>query len=526
MHFSTVLTDRRALLACFSVGLFIRLIPELLAFPHPIGFDTIRDAVMIKNGLIWSSWSTFFSSTWLLYGFLVPIYQLSGIDALMLLKISAPVLYGLSVAGVFWFTREELNWNLQSGLLASGFFVLQLASLRISWDLLRNTLGMGLLLFTLPLIRRIESKSGFFFFVLLSLLTVFAHEYSAVILLAILAILMIRYLTKTQRIGEFKRLLAASSPAFIVFLIGIFFRVFPTGYSVVTNILGSGDAVNAGLGKLASGNVVNAGLRESFFLVNYFGVKSSLDYYPSYGYLALNVVVLFVLLYVSYLFLVCKGFFRNGMLDTWTALLLVGSFCCLVFPFCAVQYWHRWMFMLAYPFTFYAINALNRFSAKHSGAQPAPRILSRKLMGFLLATCLLGSVYLATPVLMSTLNVGVFSIPFVYKYFSSSPTVPYQDVDGVVQAMEWLNKNMSNSSCVILHQAFLFWGELHLDKSHTIVAFESDFNAGLAVASKNGFTYTYSVWWNQNIGWYDITIPSCFVRVKDFGRISVYEHTA
>jgi hypothetical protein len=72
----------------------------------------------------------------------------------------------------------------------------------------------------------------------------------------------------------------------------------------------------------------------------------------------------------------------------------------------------------------------------------------------------------------------------------------------------------------------LFWGELHLDKSHTIVAFESDFNAGLAVASKNGFTYTYSVWWNQNIGWYDITIPSCFVRVKDFGRISVYEHTA
>jgi hypothetical protein len=321
-------------------------------------------------------------------------------------------------------------------------------------------------------------------------------------------------------------LLAASSPAFIVFLIGIFFRVFPAGYSVVTNILGSGDAVNAGLGKLASGNVVNAGLRESFFLVDYFGVKSSLDYYPSYGYLALNVVVLFVLLYVSYLFLVWKGFFRNGMLDTWTALLLVGSFCCLVFPFCAVQYWHRWMFMLAYPFTFYAINALNRFSAKHSGAQLAPRILSRKLMGFLLATCLLGSVYLATPVLMSTLNVGVFSIPFVYKYFSSSPTVPYQDVDGVVQAMEWLNKNMSNSSCVILHQAFLFWGELHLDKSHTIVAFESDFNAGLAVASKNGFTYTYSVWWNQNIGWYDITIPSCFVRVKDFGRISVYEHLA
>jgi hypothetical protein len=417
----------------------------------------------------------------------------------------------LSVAGVFWFTRKELNWNVQSGLLASVFFVLQLSSLRISWDLLRNTLGMGLLLFTLPLIRRIDSKSGLFCFALLSLLTIFAHEYSAVILSAILVVFLVRYLTKGQRIGECKRLLAASSPALTVFLVGIFLRMFFAGYSVVTNIPGSGDFINAGLGE---------------FLVNYFGVKSSLDYYPSYGYLALNVVVLFVLLYLSYLFLVWKGFFRNEVLDTWTVLLLIGSFGCLVFPLCALQYWHRWMFMLAYPFTFYAINALNRFSAKHSSAQSAPGILSRKVMGFLLATSLLGSVYLATPVLMSTSNVGVFSIPLVYRYFSSSPTVPYQDVDGVVQAMEWLNEHMSNDSCVILHHAFLFWGELYLDKSHVIFTFESDFDAGLAIASNNGFTNTYSVWWNQSIGWFGLSIPGSFAKMEDFGRISVYEYTA
>ncbi len=515
LRFNSVLIGNWALLAAFSIGLFARLIPELLAFPNPIGFDTINYAVIIKNSVIWPNWSTFFTSTWLFSALSISLYQLSNVDVFMLLNVLAPVLYGVSVAGVFWVSTKMLDWGTRLSLLASVFFAFQLAPLRISWDLMRNSLGMGLLLFTLPFVRQVASNRGFAMFVLLSLLTVFAHEYSAVILVSIILVLAIRRFLAGREIGETKRLLLASFPALSVFLAGVFLRMFPVGDATATsNVFGSGDASSGGLGRL-------------FFLVNYFDVRSSVDYYSSYGYLALNVIVLFAVLYGSYLFLVWKGFFRNELLDTWTVLLLIGSFGCSIVPFFALEFWHRWMFMLAYPFTFYAVNAVSKFSAKHSDVKfpSAPGVFSRKVLVILLATVMLGTVYLATPVLMSTVNVGVFSIPLVYKYFSCSPTVPYQDVKGMVQAIEWLNTSMSNDSCVVLHHAFLWWGELYLDKSHTIVTFENDFDAGLAVASKKGFVHVYSVWWNQNIGWYGLSIPGCYVRQRVFDRISVYEYT-
>jgi hypothetical protein len=190
-------------------------------------------------------------------------------------------------------------------------------------------------LFTLPFVRQVASNRGFAMFVLLSLLTVFAHEYSAVILVSIILVLAIRRFLAGREIGETKRLLLASFPAFGVFLVGVFLRMFPVGYATATSsVFGSGDASSGVLGRL-------------FFLVNYFDVRSSVDYYSSYGYLALNVIVLFAVLYGSYLFLVWKGFFRNELLDTWTVLLLIGSFGCLIVPFFALELWYRWMFMLA-----------------------------------------------------------------------------------------------------------------------------------------------------------------------------------
>ena len=147
LRFNVLLTASRALSACFAVGLFVRLIPELLAFPLPIGFDTVYYAFAMKSGVVWPNWSTFFTSTWLLSAFTVPLYSLSRVDPFLLLNIVAPLLYGLNVAGIYWFARKALGWNLRMGVLAGVFFAVQLASLRISWDLLENTLGYPILHF-------------------------------------------------------------------------------------------------------------------------------------------------------------------------------------------------------------------------------------------------------------------------------------------------------------------------------------------------------------------------------------------
>jgi len=490
------------------VGFLIRLIPELLAFPHPIGFDTIDYAAVIKGGVIWPHWSSFFTSTWLFNALTVPLHALFGFEPFAILKTVGPLLFALNTAGVYWFSWKLLGWDHRQSLLASIFFSVQIASLRISWDLMRNTLGLGLLLFTLPLIKWLNSKWGIACFSMLSLLTVFAHEYAAVTLFFI--VLGISLWSKLKGAGwvGWKRLLAAVAPALAIFLIGVYLRLYPIRYRVETNVVAAGDVITASVGRL-------------FFLTNYLAVKTSVDWYASYFDLASSVAALFVVLYLSYIFLVWRGFFKNHVLDLWTILLLVGSFSCLIVPFCALQYWHRWMFMLVYPFTFYAANG---FMQCWRGASIHGCFSRRKVSAMFTATFLLGALYLATPVLMSTVNVGLFSLNPVNRYISFAPTVPYQDVEGVEEAMRWLDASMNENDCVLLQHAFLFWGQLYLNRSHTIVHFVSDVDIAVETAYKHGYSGVFFVWWNEPIGWYGLNVPEGFIRVEDFGRISIYKH--
>ena len=508
---SVNLTDSRALIACLSVGFFVRLIPELLAFPLPIGFDTIHYAAAMENGVVLAHWSNFFTSSWLLYAFIVPLHGLLQVDPFLLLKVVAPLLFGLNVAGVYWFSRKMLGWNLRMGVLTGIFFTLQLASLRISWDLLRNTLGLGILLFALSYVKEVNSKRGFAIFASLALLSVFAHEYAAVTLLAVVLGLLVWRLIKRQLDSWSIRLGLAALPALIVFLAGMALRFFPVSYTAETNVIHAGDAVTAKVGGLS-------------FLVDYLHIQSSVDSYTSYSNLALSVGLLFAVLFLPYLLLIVKGFFRNGVLNLWTGLLLVGAFGCLLTPFAALRYWHRWMFMLVYPFTFYAVNGFDRLLSKFREKNPRfPSWFSdRKAATTVLLTFSLGIAYLATPLLMVYANASVPVVTGTYMYFSTSPTVPYEDVDSVVEAMGWLNDNLDAASCVALQHAFLRWGELYLDKSHTIVHFISDVDSAVSSAFSNDFSRVFFVWWNEPIGWYGISVPESFVSVQDFGRISVY----
>ena len=505
------LTDRKALIAVLSLGFLIRLIPELLAFPLPIGFDTIYYAATMKSGVIWAHWSEFFTSTWLLYAFTVPLYSFLQIDPFLLLKIVAPLLFGLNVAGVYWFSRKMLGWNLRMGVLTGVFFALQLASLRISWDLLRNTLGLGILLFALSYVKEVNSKRGFLLFASFALLSVFAHEYAAVTLLVVVLGLLIWRLVKRQLDSTSIRLGLASLPALTVFLVGIGLRFFPISYATETNVISAGDAVPAKVGG-------------SFFLVNYLNIQSSVDSYASYFNLALSVGLLFAVLFLPYFFLVVKGFFSNGVLNLWTGLLVIGAFGCLVTPFVGLKYWHRWMFMLVYPFPFYAVKGFGRLLSKfrEKNLRFPSWFSNRKAASAVLLTFSLAIAYLATPVLMVCASASVPDVTGTYLYFSDSPTVPYEDVNNVIEAMKWLNNNIDAVSCVALQHAFLRWGELYLDKSHIIVHFISDVNSAISTAFSNDFSRVFFVWWNAPIGWYGVSVPESFVSVQTFGRISVY----
>ena len=181
------------------------------------------------------------------------------------------------------------------------------------------------------------------------------------------------------------------------------------------------------------------------------------------------------------------------------------------------------MLMLVYPFTFYAVNGLYRILRNLKGRNDRLANFSRKMVfGAVGITVLLGSVYLATPVLMKTGNAGFFVLPNVSAHFSSAPTVPFEDVNSVVQAMDWLKQRVSNDSCIVLQHAFLTWGQLYLNNSSFIVHFRSDADFAARLALERGFSQVYFVWWNTDIGWYTISGLDHFEQLADFDRISIF----
>jgi len=101
-------------------------------------------------------------------------------------------------------------------------------------------------------------------------------------------------------------------------------------------------------------------------------------------------------------------------------------------------------------------------------------------------------------------------------------SIPLRDVNGVVKALEWLNGQMNDRSAVLLHEALVSWADLYLDKKHVIVYYQMDVEKALWVALKHGFDPIYMVWWNQNIGWYGITVQEHFKYIFSSDRISVF----
>jgi len=498
----------KGLLFSFVLGFLVRLIPEALSFPYPIGFDTIDYAARMKNGIVWYQPRDFFS-TWLLYAILTPLYGVVSGDPFLLLKFVAPLLYALNVCGVYFFARRALDWDVKGSLMAAFFFSFQLAALRVSWDLYRNMLGMAILLFALPWIKKLDSRRSFTWFVLLSLLVVFGHEIAAVIIFAAVLSVIVKTFLKNDK-GKMLRVLAAIAPAATLFLIrvtGAYRLIFPEVH-IETNIISAVQPYER-----------PGGL---FFLVNYLSVASPVHNYATYLDLASSVFLLFVVLYLLCLLLVLVGFFRDRLLDGWTLFLLIGSFSSLIVPFFALDFWDRWMLMLVYPFTFYAVNGIAKILGWQTGGFKTYfkrlKVSKRAVKGILLATVLLGSFFMVMPV-------GLIYSSRICSYFPSTmlqTTVPLQDVEGIVDAMNWLNGHMPDGSCVLVQHPFLSWARLYLDDRNMIVYFVRDVSEALIVALEHGFRPIFLVWWSQDIGWHSLSNPENGTKAFSSGRISVF----
>ena len=505
------LDHKKGLSVAFILGFVVRLVPELLSFPYPIGWDTIFYASRISSGIVFTVGSDLVNS-WLVYGILVSLGNLTRLEPFLILKIFVPLLYGGSAAGMFFVAWKKLDWSIKKCLLVSVLFVFSLAALALSWQFYRNMFGVMALLFALPLIKKDISWKAMGALSVLALFTVWGHELAMASLFFIIFGMLLISVFRKEKISY--KLFVAILPAVLLFM-GNLFWVSPFAVPLNPNLVRVDDSFWAHPGGL-------------FFLTDYLSVKTPIEFYNSYFTLFFDVISLFVILYGLFLPLVGVGYFKDRALNIWTILLLIGALGCLLLPFAALFLWARWMLLLIFPFTFLVANGLCKVAKSIEGIN-VNRFLgwfkvTKKIgYGLVLVSIIVSCLFMVWPLIDG--RYGLIEWGGSFKYFPSTmqtSSVPLRDIEDVVEAYNWLNANMEGDSSLLVHDTFDTWTMLYLHQEHKAFLFDWDLEAATKYTTTMGFNSAYFVWWNEDIGWYNLQISDGWSSVFDSGRISIY----
>jgi len=223
-----------------------------------------------------------------------------------------------------------------------------------------------------------------------------------------------------------------------------------------------------------------------------------------------DVLAIFAICYLPLLPFVAKGFFRDDLLDPMVGWLLIGSFSAIVIPFLAFSGYQRWLMLLVFPFSIYAVKgfeALHLFDARNL----------RKL----------GVVFLAFSVIAAGYSSGAFS----YVWFIGNSWVPpdlvrssieWDEVDELKGVLAWLDENAVSSSSLIVEERFLGWTLIYMNRAYVDVEVTA-YGAGspptstLSKAQEEGFDAYYLIWYTDSN-------PEGFQTIHQEGDLSVFEY--
>lgn len=139
-----------AIIIIFSLGFLVGLLPDLIAYPFPVGYDVVNYYIPITANFD-QHWSKI-SNQFPVYAYLLHIINIAtGLSPYYSVVIFASIMSGVFAISIFFLSRKLLNLPVQYGLLLSVFVMFQVAVLRTIWDLHRDlfTLSLMFIIFSL-----------------------------------------------------------------------------------------------------------------------------------------------------------------------------------------------------------------------------------------------------------------------------------------------------------------------------------------------------------------------------------------
>ena len=150
---SSVNEDRFAIALVFCIGCIVRLLPELLAYPNPIGYDVVNYYIPITTNYA-NHWPQISSEFPLYVSILHAVHIITGINAYPIVVGSAIVIFGFFTVSIFLIARRLLKIDIKFALFITAFVIFQMAVLRTTWDLHRDVLAISMMFCVFVLINK------------------------------------------------------------------------------------------------------------------------------------------------------------------------------------------------------------------------------------------------------------------------------------------------------------------------------------------------------------------------------------
>lgn len=146
-------SEKYTILMVFILSLALRAIPELIAYPYPIGYDVINYYIPTISNFE-DKWDTASKQFPLYVTFLYLISITTGLPAYSVVVTVIIVMTGIFGISLFYFGRSLLKLGISHSAFIAIFTIVQLAVLRTTWDFHRDIFALTIMMFVFSLLSR------------------------------------------------------------------------------------------------------------------------------------------------------------------------------------------------------------------------------------------------------------------------------------------------------------------------------------------------------------------------------------
>jgi hypothetical protein len=432
----------KSFLFIFLIGCLIRTIPELVAYPYPIGYDTINYYIPLANEIEFDLLKDHFN----ILPYLIFILKISTLAPHNLMIVLSTITYGIFSTSVYLLLRVL---NLKYEWLATLFILFQIPALRTTWDLQKDILALSFTFFILSLVilkdRKLSlphnKESEFIFFILIITLVILTVLTDTMISFLLIISLFIYFIIKKD-----KKYVVYFGVIILVIVISLLFLISDKNNSQISRN-------------------INTILNNT--------IKENVHYSP------LNLFLLFIMmngLLLPFLFHGIKHI-RQILLYIPLILTLVGSFTWIVLPYSSILLPDRWIILSGIFISIFSSYGLIKlflpssllsysFLSNNKNNKINRRIL---VISILFVYIVIGLFYMILPTSQTFPMYSLFSaftqnfVPTTMQFNS----IDILDNEDLIMVIDWLNNNTASDSIIYGDLHFRGWMETLLKDQRT-----------------------------------------------------------